>query len=66
MKQSMKDIQVEYNETIPIYFNNTRAICIAKNPVMHYKTKHIPIKYQFLREQVAEKNIKVEYMGTKA
>jgi hypothetical protein len=32
---------------------------------MHSKKKHIPIKYHFLREQVAEKNIKVEYVGTK-
>jgi hypothetical protein len=27
--------------------------------------KHIPIKYHFLWEQVAEKNIRVEYVGTK-
>ena len=32
---------------------------------MHSKTKHIPIKYHFLQEQVAEKNIWVEYVGTK-
>jgi hypothetical protein len=32
---------------------------------MHSKTKHIPIKYIFLREQVVEKNIRVEYVGTK-
>jgi hypothetical protein len=32
---------------------------------MHSKTKHIPIKYHFLREQVAEKNIRVEYVGIK-
>jgi hypothetical protein len=32
---------------------------------MHSKTKHIPIKYHFLQEQVAEKNIRVEYVGTK-
>jgi hypothetical protein len=32
---------------------------------MHSKMKHIPIKYHFLWEQVAEKNIKVEYVGTK-
>jgi hypothetical protein len=33
--------------------------------MMHSKTKHIPIKYQFLREQVLEKNIGVEYVGAK-
>ena len=32
---------------------------------MHSKMKHIPIKYHFLQEQVAEKNIRVEYVGTK-
>ena len=33
--------------------------------MMHSKTKHIPIKYHFLREQFAKKNIRVEYVGTK-
>jgi bifunctional DNase/RNase len=65
MKQTLKDIQVENDETIPIYCDNTSAISISKNLVMHSRTKHIPIKYHFLREQVAEKNIRVEYVGTK-
>jgi hypothetical protein len=41
------------------------SISISKNPMMHSKKKHIPIKYHFLWEQVAEKNIRVEYVGTK-
>jgi hypothetical protein len=65
MKQTLTDIQVEYDEPIPIYCDNTSAISISKNLVMHSKMKHIPIKYHFLREQVAEKNIRVEYVGTK-
>jgi hypothetical protein len=65
MKQTLTDIQVEYDDPIPIYCDNTSAISISKNLVMHSKTKHIPIKYHFLREQVAEKNIRVEYVGTK-
>jgi hypothetical protein len=65
MKQTLTDIQVEYDEPIPIYCDNTRAINISKNPVMHSKMKHIPIKYHFLWEHVAKKNIKVEYVGTK-
>jgi hypothetical protein len=32
---------------------------------MHSKTKHIPTKYHFLWERVVEKNIRVEYVGTK-
>jgi hypothetical protein len=53
MKQTLSDIQVEYDEPIPIYCDNKSAISISKNPVMHSKMKHIPIKYIFLREQVA-------------
>jgi hypothetical protein len=33
--------------------------------MMHSKKKHIPINYHFLWEQVAEKKIRVEYVGTK-
>jgi hypothetical protein len=65
MKQTLTDIQVEYDEPIPIYCDNARTFSISKNLMMHSKMKHIPIKYHFLREQVVETNIKVEYVGTK-
>jgi hypothetical protein len=65
MKQTLTDIQVEYDDPIPIYCDNTSTISISKNPMIHSKMKHIPIKYHFLQEQVAEKNIRVEYAGTK-
>jgi hypothetical protein len=61
----MTDIHFEYDEPIPSYCDNTSTISISNNPVMHSKTKHTPIKYHFLQEQVVEKNIKVEYVGTK-
>ena len=65
MKQTLQDIHMTCNESIPILCDNTSAISISKNPVMHSKTKHIPIKFHFIREQVIEKNIKLEYIRTK-
>jgi hypothetical protein len=65
MKKTLTYIQVKYDEPIPIYCDNTSTISISNNSVMYSKTKHIPIKYHFLQEQVAEKNIRVEYVGTK-
>ena len=65
MKQTLQDIHVTCNEPIPIMCDNMSAISISKNPVMHSKTKHIPIKFHFLREQVTKINIKLEYIGTK-
>ena len=61
----MQDIQVKYDESILILYDNISAINISKNLVMHSKTKHIPIKFHFLQEQVTKKNIKLEYTVTK-
>ena len=65
MRQTLEDIQVKYDEPTPILNDNTSAINISKNPVMHSKTKHIPIKFHFLREHVSENNIRLEYVETK-
>jgi hypothetical protein len=65
VKHNMKDIQVEYDDQIPIYCYNTSLVNISKNPVIHSKTKKITIKYHILREQFVDKNIRVEYVGTK-
>ena len=32
---------------------------------MHTKTKHIAIKYHFLRELVQDKEVRLEYVNTK-
>ena len=61
----LEDIHIHYIEPIPIFCDNTNAISISKNPVMHSKTKQIPIKFHFLREKVVSKVIKMEYVGTK-
>ena len=65
MKETLQDIQVKFSEPIPIFGDNTSAINISKNPVMHSKTKHILIKYHFVREKFTEKNIKLDYVGAK-
>jgi hypothetical protein len=65
MKQTLTYIQVEYDEPIPMYYDNKSTIDISKNLVMHSKTKQIPIMYHFLWEHGVEKNIRVDYVGTK-
>jgi hypothetical protein len=63
--QTLEDIKIECNQLIPIYCDNTSAINISKNPFMHAKTKHIPIKYHFLREKVSDKMVILEYVSSK-
>ena len=48
-EQLSEGMKVEINEPIVMFYDNTSAINISKNPVMHSKTKHIAIKYHFVR-----------------
>eukprot|EP00253_Pinus_taeda_P003224 PITA_03224 len=65
MMQTLQDFQITCTPPISILCDNTSAISISKNPIMHSKTKHISIKYHFLREQVLEKKVKLEYVPSK-
>eukprot|EP00253_Pinus_taeda_P010058 PITA_10058 len=65
MMQTLQDFQITCTPPISILCDNTSAISISKNPVMHSKTKQIPIKYHFLREQVLEQKVKLEYVPSK-
>ncbi|GJY76733.1 putative ribonuclease H-like domain-containing protein [Tanacetum coccineum] len=42
-----------------IYIDNESTICIVKNPVSHSKTKHIEIRYHFIRDSYEKKLIQV-------
>ena len=64
MIQTLTDLEVNYTAPIPIHFDNTRAISVSKNLVFHSKTKHIPIKYHFLREKVTNQIVQVHYIPT--
>ncbi len=61
----LKDIRIEINEPIVIHCDNTSTVNMSKNPVLHSKTKHISIKYHMLREKVANKEIRLEYVNAK-
>lgn len=65
MKHMLKDIGVTFEELIVIYCDNTSTINMSKNLVMYSKTKHISIKYHFLRDKVVGKEVRLEYVSTK-
>ena len=62
MIQTLVDLEVKYTEPIPIHCDNTSAISVSKNPVLHSKTKHIPIKYHFLREKVTNRVVQLNFI----
>jgi hypothetical protein len=62
MIQTLADLKVNYTDPITIHCDNTSAISVSKNPVLHSKTKHNPIKYHFLREQVTNRVVQLNYI----
>lgn len=56
IKSLLNSINVNMSEPITLYEDNQSCIAMANNPVGHKRSKHIDIKYHFIREQV-EKNI---------
>ena len=65
MKQTLEDLLVKYEHPIIINCDNTSAINMSKNSVMHPKTKQILMKYHFLTKPVSQKVVKLEYVDTK-
>lgn len=47
-----------------LYGDNLSAQHLAKNPVHHARTKHIDIRYHFVRDVVDRGDIKLEYVST--
>ena len=47
-----------------IYADNQGAIALAKDPKFHQRTKHIDLRYHFIREKVENGDIQLEYMHT--
>ena len=65
LKKLLKGMKEDIIEPMIIYCDNTSALKISKNPVMHTKTKHIAIEYHYLRELVQDKEVRMEYVNTK-
>ncbi|KAK6119598.1 hypothetical protein DH2020_046661 [Rehmannia glutinosa] len=63
MRQQLRDYEVEEKE-IPIMCDNTSAIAITQNPMLHSRTKHIDVRYHFIRDHVEKKDITLEYIST--
>ncbi|GJZ28291.1 hypothetical protein Tco_0572938 [Tanacetum coccineum] len=58
IQNQMLDYGFNFMKT-KIYIDNESKICIVKNPVFHFKTKHIEIRHHFIRDSYEKKLIQV-------
>jgi hypothetical protein len=60
---TMSDFGEEYTH-VPLQCDRTSAISVAKNPVLHSKTKHTEVRYHFLRDNIEKGKIALIHVPT--
>nr|GEV36576.1 retrovirus-related Pol polyprotein from transposon TNT 1-94 [Tanacetum cinerariifolium] len=51
-----------YFNKIPIYYDSKSAIAISCNPIQHSRTKHIAVRYHFIKEHVEKGLIELYFV----
>jgi len=64
LRRILSELGFTRQEPTVVYEDNQSAIALANNPVHHGRTKHIDIKYHFVRNRVESQEIRVEYVPT--
>ncbi|GJX81682.1 retrovirus-related pol polyprotein from transposon TNT 1-94 [Tanacetum coccineum] len=61
--KTLTDYGFHFNK-IPIYCDSKSAIAISCNPVQHSRTKHIAVRYHFIKEHVEKGTIELYFVKT--
>ena len=61
--RTMRELESLKNSTT-IHFDNQSNIVLAKNPVVHQRSKHTDIKFQFICDEINKGSILLEYIET--
>ena len=65
LQQLISNLSKKALHKMIIYEDNQSTICLAKNQAVHGRTKHIDIKYHFIRDLVEAGKIELVYCTTK-
>ncbi|GKC48229.1 retrovirus-related pol polyprotein from transposon TNT 1-94 [Tanacetum coccineum] len=63
MRTQLTDYGFFYDK-VPIYCDSQSAIAISCNPVQHTRTKHIDVRYHFIKDHVEKGTIELYFVGT--
>jgi len=64
LRRVLEQLGYEQKECTTILCNNSSSIKLSKNPVLHGRSKHIDIRFHFLREMVKENVVNLSYCKT--
>ncbi|CAL0318234.1 unnamed protein product [Lupinus luteus] len=61
LRKILEELHFKKDDATIIYCDNTSAIKLSKNPVLHGRSKHIDVKYYFLRDLNNDGTIVLKY-----
>nr|GEX71749.1 retrovirus-related Pol polyprotein from transposon TNT 1-94 [Tanacetum cinerariifolium] len=64
MRSQLSDYGLAFNK-IPMYYDDKSAIALCCNNVQHSRSKHIDIRYHFIKDQVENRVIELYFVNTK-
>jgi hypothetical protein len=64
LRQLLEEFGYPQVSATKIFEDNQGCIALARNPVLHKRTKHIEIRYHFIRERIESKQVQLEYVPT--
>ena len=64
IRQLLKDLDLERHRPTRVFIDNSFARQLAMNPVHHQRSKHIDIKYHWIRDMVAAKVVILIHVPT--
>nr|XP_020163317.1 uncharacterized mitochondrial protein AtMg00810-like [Aegilops tauschii subsp. strangulata] len=65
VQSMLKELGVRQTQSPCLWSDNFGATYLSTNPVFHARTKHIEIDFHFVRERVANKQLKIRFVHSK-
>lgn len=62
LRKLLEEVNCLSEGATTVYVDNQSSIRLVKNPEFHKRTKHIDVRYHFVRERVQRKELEVDYI----
>jgi hypothetical protein len=64
VRRLLMEIGCKQKKATPLFCDNQSAISLVFNPEFHQRTKHIRVKFHYILDIKAEKEIDIQYVST--
>ena len=65
MRRILEKLGNAHGNSTTLFCDNSSIIKLSKNPVMHGRSKHIDVRFHFLRDLTKERSVELIYYGTR-